>query len=179
MTGTATVSFTRLATVIQRMPAYACYGSGRLAAAAERTWRLALGRQLKNCGDRLLRVVESQPELITDEQHGTIDRLIDDISEIFHRLNRSGPVSLRCGDAGVVAELEDLDLRLIVLLEETDALVAALVRDARASSWFGREAERLSRGLAAFGATAEERNLLLGLGWETPAPRSQRKGDEA
>jgi hypothetical protein len=179
MTGTATVAYTRLAHVIQRMPSYDCYGSALRAAAEERAWRLALGRQLKECGDRLLRVVELQPEIITDEQHDTIDSLVDDISAIFQRLNRQGRVSLGLGDADTVLELEEHDLRLILLIEEAHALVLALARDARSSSWFGREALRLSRDLEAIGAVAEERNFLLGLGRDATPARTRPKGDEA
>jgi len=179
MTGTATVSYTRLAHVIQRMPSYDCYGSTLRAAAEERAWRLALGRQLKECGDRLLRVVEMQPEIITDEQHDTIDGLVDDISAIFQRLNRQGQVSLGLGDADTVVELEEHDLRLILLIEEAHALVSALARDTRSSSWFGREAPRLSRDLDAIGTVTEARNFLLGLGRDTAPARTRPKGDEA
>lgn len=179
MTGTATVAYTRLAHVIQRMPSYACYGSTLRAAAEERTWRLALGRQLKECGDRLLRIVEMQPEIITDEQHETIDGIVDEISAIFRRLNRQGQVHLGLGDTGTVAELEEHDLRLILLIEEAHALVSALARDTRSSSWFGREAARLSRDLGTIGAVAEERNFLLGLGRDAGPVRARPKGDGA
>jgi len=179
MSGTATVAYTRLAHVIQRMPSYSCYGSSLRAAAEERAWRLALGRQLKECGDRLLKVVEMQPEIITDEQHDTIDSLVDEIGAIFQRLNRQGQVCLGLGDADTVAELEEHDLRLILLIEEAHALVSALARDSRSSSWFGREAQRLSRDLDAIAAVAEERNFLLGLDRGTAPARARRKGDEA
>ena len=179
MTGTATVAYTRLAHVIQRMPSYAGYGSPLRAAAEERTWRLALGRQLKECGDRLLRVVEMQPNVITDEQHDTIDDLVDEIGAILRCLNRQGQVCLGAGEFDTVAELEEHDLRLILLLEEAHALVSALARDARASSWFGREATRLSRDLDAIGAVAEERNLLLGLSRETAPAGPRPKGEGA
>lgn len=173
--GAATVGFPEMASLIRRMPDYASYGARSEAASEERVWRLALGRLLKDCGDQLLRVVELNAQIITDEQHDTIDALIERISGIFRRLNREGAVCLPAERRAAIAELEELDLRLLVLLEESLALTAALARDARSSSWFAREAVRLGRDLAALGDAAEERNLLLGLGWE--AVPSGAEGD--
>jgi len=170
MDGAATVGFAELASVIRNMPDYASYDRAAEAVAEERGWRLALGRLLKECGDQLLRVVELHPQLITDEQHDTIDALVERLGSIFRRLNRHGEILLPRDDRAAVAELEEIDLRLLVLLEEALALTAVLARDVRSSSWFTREAPRLSRDLAAFGEATEARNLLLGLSWDTEVP---------
>lgn len=176
MATAATVSYPEITSIIHQLPRYEDYASTREAAEAEREYRFALGRMLKECGDQLLAVVERQPQLITGEQHDTIDALIDAITGIFKRLNRQGAIRLPNDRRAAIRELEEIDLRLILLLEEALTLVGKLSRDARASSWFHCEATRLSRDLVAFGAAAEERNYLLGLGWESEFRVRGRRG---
>lgn len=176
MAGAATVTFAELADLIREMPAYEGYGAREEAASNERAWRLALGRLLKECGDRLLGVIEQQPHLITEEQHDTIDALIEGIGRVLRFLSQRGEICLRPGDRSAIAELEELDLRLLLLLEEALSLAAALACDVRASSWFAREAVRLSHGLAALGDATQERNCLLGLIWEAEPALDSRNG---
>ena len=72
-----------------------------------------------------------------------------------------------------INELELLDTRLILLIEEAMNLVRELESDGPAASWFATEARRLSRGLADFSEMTEERNYLLGLGWESEFARKE------
>ncbi len=53
------------------------------------------------------------------------------------------------------------------MVEQALALVRNLGTDVPAASWFQTDADRLSLGLATFSEMAEERNYLLGLGWES------------
>ncbi len=53
------------------------------------------------------------------------------------------------------------------MIEEAMNLVRHLETDVPAASWFKGEAARLTRGLADFSEMTEERNYLLGLGWES------------
>ncbi len=167
MVGAARVSFPEMPWIIGRLPHYDRYESREAAAEAESSYRIALGRMLKECGDQLLKVVEREPNLITGEQHDVIDALVDAIGMILRRLNRQGVICLREGGDDTIAELEELDLRLILLLEEALASTAGFTCAAVARGWFQREALRLSRRLSEFARTAEERNFLLGLGWES------------
>ena len=70
-----------------------------------------------------------------------------------------------------ISELEEIDLRLILLVEEALNLVGRLTRSGPTANWFKKEACLLSRDLAAFSEAAEERNYLLGLGWESEFSR--------
>ncbi len=167
MMTTARLSSNALIELMERMPAYRTYRTAEDAAAAERTFRHALGLLLKDCGNRLLNVSERKSQYLGAEQNAMIDVLIDRITAIFRRLDREGDVCLVGDCSATIAELEDLDMRLILLVEQATLLVADLEGGVPAATWFQQEAGRLSQGLETFSEMAEERNYLLGLGWES------------
>ena len=164
---TARLSTPAMIDLMERMPAYCTYRGEDEAAAAERVFRHALGGLLKDCGDRLLNVAERKSQLLGAEQNAMIDELIDRISAIFRRLDREGTVCLVGDCHATIAELEELDTRLILLVEESALLVRRLEGGVPANSWFKDEAGQLCRDLETFSEMAEERNYLLGLGWES------------
>jgi hypothetical protein len=53
------------------------------------------------------------------------------------------------------------------MIEEAMNLVRDLETEIPAASWFKTEADRLTRDLVDFSEMTEERNYLLGLGWES------------
>lgn len=167
MVMTASVSFPSMVELMEQLPVYAAYRSEGDAADAERTFRYALGGILKDCGDRLLNVSDEQPQLLGAEQNATIDALVNRIGTIFRRLDREGTVCLVGNCSATIAELEELDTRLILLVEEATDLVGKLESEVPSAAWFKQEAGRLSSDLDAFSEMAEERNYLLGLGWES------------
>jgi hypothetical protein len=174
MTQAAHISFAEMTSLMRQMPSYETYRTGEEAENAERIFRQALGRMLKECGDQLLTVLEGKSQLLSAEQRQTIGMLVDSIAAIFRRLNREGVICLVGDCEDTIAELEEIDTRLILLVEEALNLVQSLHRIVPSSGWFKREAGLLSRDLAAFSEAAEERNYLLGLGWESEfrwAPR--------
>ncbi len=167
MCNAASVSFPEMTTLMEKMPIYTQYRTEFDAAEAERIFRRALGLMLKECGDHLLNVAEKKSTLLGSEQEYMLDSLIDRIGLIFRRLDREGIVCL-VGDCNTtISELEDLDTRLILLVEEAMSLVRNLEMDVPAATWFKDEAARLQNDLATFSEMAEERNYLLGLGWES------------
>jgi hypothetical protein len=176
MVQAARVGLVELTGVIGQLPSYQGYDRRAEADASESGFRLALGRMLKECGDQLLNIVEKQPNLITSEQHDVIDALVDALGVILRRLNRQGLIRLRGGADDTIAELEELDLRLLLLLEEALSLAAELARCAGVTCRFQAEALRLSRRLAEFGKLAESRNFLLGLGWESELRLAPERG---
>jgi len=172
----ARISFAELISLMDRMPSYQTYKSREDAEGAEKEFRQALGCMLKECGEHLLNLAERQRPFLADEQEAVIDVLIERISAIFRRLDREGIVSL-VGDCDTtIAELEEIDTKLILLVEETIALVRTLNSDVRTIGGFKEIATLLSRDLAAFSEAAEERNYLLGLGWESEIGRFGRNG---
>ncbi len=112
-------------------------------------------------------IAENKSHILNIEMEQRIDDLIDRISRIFRRLDREGTVTLIGDSAATIAELEALDIRLILLIEEAMNLVKNLETEVPAASWFQTDADRLTVDLACFSEMAEERNYLLGLGWES------------
>ncbi len=163
----ASISFSELTTLMEKMPTYADYRSEGEAADSERVFRRAMGYLLKECGHHLLTVAEKKSQILSSDMEQTIDALIDRIGLIFRRLDREGLVCLVGDCAATISELEELDTRLILMIEEAMSLVRNLETDVPAASWFKTEADRLSHDLARFSEMTEERNYLLGLGWES------------
>ena len=176
MHSAASLSFTEMTGLMERMPSYANYRTAVEAAEAERTFRRAMGLMLKECGDHLLTVAERKSTLLSTEQEYMIDALIDRIGLIFRRLDREGVVCLIGDCDSTIAELEELDTRLILMIEEALAIVRNLETEVPATSWFKIDANRLSQELATFSEMAEERNYLLGLGWESEFTWTAREG---
>ncbi len=167
MMTSAQISCTEMTFLMEKIPEYSNYRSDEEAAMAERGYRRAMGLMLKECGDHLLNVLEKKSQLLDSDHERFIDALIDRIGMIFRRLDREGNVCLVGDCNATIAELEELDVRLILMIEEAMTLVRNLGSDIPSSAWFKNEAGRLSKGLATFSEMTEERNYLLGLGWES------------
>lgn len=163
----AQISSSEMTFLMEKTPEYSHYKSGEEAAQAERAYRRALGLMLKDCGDRLLTTLEKKSQIMSSDHQHLIEALVDRISHIFRRLDREGNVCLVGDCQATIMELEELDMKLILMVEEAMNLVRELSTDIPSSSWFQNEANVLDRDLAAFGEMTEERNYLLGLGWES------------
>ncbi|HPF70891.1 MAG TPA: hypothetical protein PLQ13_09490 [Candidatus Krumholzibacteria bacterium] len=164
---TASVSYPAMTSLLAKVPCYEDYRSEDEAALAERIYRRALGAVLKKCGDHLLSVIERRSQILSSEQEKLISGLVDRIARIFRRLDREGIVCLVGDCAATIAELQELDTRLIMLVEEALGLVHNLGPELPANAWFKSDAGRLSHDLDSFSQMTEERNYLLGLGWES------------
>ena len=167
MMTSAQISCSEMTFLMEKMPEYSQYRSDEEASLAERGYRRAMGLILKECGDHLLNVLEKKGNLLDTDHERYIDALIDRIGMIFRRLDREGIVCLVGDCHATIAELEELDIRLILMIEEALVMVRNLGVDVPAASWFKNEASRLNRDLATFSEMTEERNYLLGLGWES------------
>ena len=171
----ASISYAEMTTLMEKMPIYADYCTAGDAADAERIFRRAMGYLLKECGHHLLTVAEKKSQILSSDMEGMIDSLIERIGLIFRRLDREGLVCLVGDCQATICELEELDTRLILMIEEAMTLVRNLETDVPAASWFQTEATRLSRHLASFSEMTEERNYLLGLGWESEFTHKERQ----
>lgn len=171
----ASVSRQEMTVLITHLPHYPAYASRGQAVDAERSFRRSLGGLLKDCGNHLLQVAENQALTMSAEQETIIDLLIDHISAIMRRLDREGIVQIAGDPDQTVPELQELDNRLLHLAEL--ALTLTLTLDDRhlASDWFREQAVALSQSLAELSRTTEERNFLLGLGWESEFSGPRRR----
>lgn len=176
MAANATISFPVMTSLLAKMPTYQAYRTEAEAAAAERIYRQALGAVLRDCGDHLMRVLERRSPVLSNEQERLVGGLVERIARIFRRLDREGTVSLVGHCHATISELEDLDTRLILMVEESLHLARNLGPRAPTAAWFKNDAGRLSRDLDSFSEITEERNYLLGLGWESEFAWSGRSG---
>ncbi len=176
MASTASISFPVMTSLLAQMPSYRTYRSADEAAAAERVYRRALGAVLKDCGDHLMSVLERKSQILSSEQERLIGGIVGHITQIFRRLDREGVVCLVGDCQATIAELEDLDTRLILMVEEALALARNLGAEVPAAAWFKNDARRLFHDLDSFSEMAEERNYLLGLGWESEFSWPGRSG---
>ncbi len=167
MCSAASVSFPEMTYLMEKIPDYRDYRTTAEAATKEREFRHALGMMLKDCGEYLLNVAEKKSQFLSTEMQSMIDNLVDRIGVIFRRLDREGLVCLVGDYETTISELEELDARLLLLVEEAMDLVHRLECGVPAASWFKAEATILSQDLATFSEMTEERNYLLGLGWES------------
>ncbi len=172
---TASVSLAEMTTLMADLPRYDAYASGPRAVDSERVFRRSLGRLLKECGDHLLNVAERRSQYLNHDQEEIIDLLVDHISSIFRRLDREGRVAIAGNPHDTVPELRGLDNRLLQLAEEALMLTRDLDQRRPSESWFRDEALRLSQDLADLSQTTEERNYLLGLGWESEFAQLHRR----
>lgn len=171
----ASVSLHQMTVLMAHLPHYAAYGSGGRAVSAERSFRRSLGCLLKECGDQLLRVAETRAEFLSSDQDEIIDLLVDHISSIFRRLDREGLVTIAGDPAVTVPELESLDNRLLHLAETALNATRSLTEQRAIDAWFCNEAVQLSHRLSDLSHALEERNYLLGLGWESEFARPRRR----
>jgi len=172
----ANVSFPEMTSLMERMPAYTDYRTAAEAAGAEKVFRQALGSLLQECGQHLLNVAENRSQVLSSEMEQKIDYLVDGIGRIFRRLDREGVVCLVGECQTTINELEEIDTRLILMIEEATQLVRNLESGVPAAHWFLNEADQLSLDLVAFSEMTEERNYLLGLGWESEFQRHGGSG---
>ena len=105
----ASISFSEMTNLMEKMPIYADYRTESDAASAERVFRRAMGHLLKECGHHLLTVAEKKSQILNSEMEQTIDLLIERITLIFRRLDREGLV---CLVGGLVVLLKRRDSRV-------------------------------------------------------------------
>jgi len=171
----ASVSRHEITVLMVHLPQYQAYTSGGRAVNAERGFRRSLGGLLRDCGNHLLLVAERQAQALCSDQEEIIDLLVDHISSILRRLDREGVVKIAGDPRRTVPELQALDNRLLQLAEQALTLTRTLSDRDLSSAWFRNQAVALSQSLAELSHTAEERNFLLGLGWESEFARPQRR----
>jgi hypothetical protein len=167
----ASVTLTEMTPLIEHLPRYDEYRSAPRAVSDERLFRRSLGLLLRECGNHLLNVAEQRSHYLDDDQNQVIDLLVDHISAIFRRLDREGIVAIAGDPEDTVHELRALDGQLLQLAEDALTLTRDLDGHAPSETWFRNQAILLSQNLADLSRTTEERNYLLGLGWESEFAR--------
>ncbi len=163
----ATLSPSRVAGLLESTPMYRFYWESPTAQEGERDYRAKIGTLLKECAERLLRVTEGHGPMLAREQMDATDALVDRINEVFKLLNRQGTIRLIGDVSRTLPALESQDMQLYMILEGIWLEVEDLARRIADSRGFLATASRLMADLGSFAEAAEERNRLLGLGWES------------
>lgn len=147
--------------ILEAFPDYGCYGDSQVAQEAESPYRLAMGRLLKEWGDRLLDVLESQPGNLTRTQAITIDGLVRAITASFEILNSLDPVGVDPRDRHRIEKLQRCDGVILKLLDEALRLTSLLRQREFSGSWLTQNARPLYRRLRRLQRQLALRNALL------------------
>ena len=135
----------------------------------ESAFRLSLAHVMRDLGDRMLNYTETGGPGLDPRKTEIIDILVDGIGECLKVMNRRGKIRILGGDDNGIPDLEIVDNQLIMLLEHITGSTDSMVGDD--SSLFSINAHDLTMLLDDFLELIEERNRLLGLGWESEIRR--------
>jgi len=164
--------------IFMSLPQYHFYGHGSTAIKHERSFRMSLGYMLQEVAERLLNSSESRGTSMSLHQHESIEEIVEDVGALITHLNRRGTIQLEGRVAETIDTLRDLDNKLIMLLEQVWYMSQAVLRPECNSEAFDEGVQYLTMMMEAFAQTAEDRNQLLGLGWESEfgmSPMPKRK----
>lgn len=150
--------------VLSALPEYEEYLDAESAFRIEAPYRLALGRHIKDWGERLLDLSEYQGNLLPRRDIRIVDHLLGAITEIFGLLNCGGRIRSRPTAEAEQREMRDADARLLRLLEEGGQLLEGMHRAEWAGEWIEHDARAFYRKLRCIHREIRDRNLQLGLG---------------
>jgi hypothetical protein len=178
MNHAATTTPSQMTRIFMSLPQYHFYGHNNTAVKNEHMFRLSLGTMLQEVAERLLTTAELRATTMNHHQHEVIEEIVADVGALITHLNRRGTIQLAGPLTETIDELRDLDNKLIMLLEQTWHLSLILLKPECGADTFDEGAHYLTLTLEAFAETAESRNQLLGLGWESefgmsPMPRRE------
>ncbi len=178
MNHAATITPSQMTRIFLSLPQYHFYGHNSTAVKNEQMFRLSLGTMLQEIAERLLTTSELRSTTMNQHQLESLEGLVEDIGALITHLNRKGAIQLSGSLTQTIDELRDLDNRLIMLLEQAWHLSLVVLKPECSSEKFDEGGHYLTLTLEAFAETAENRNQLLGLGWESefgmsPMPRRE------
>ena len=167
MNRAATTNPSQMSKIFLSLPQYHFYRHHPTALKNERIFRLSLGQMLQDVAERLLHASETRSDTMNRGQHQRLQEAVEDIGTLITHLNRRGTIKLAGSPVETIVELRELDNKLIMLLEQTWHMAAAVLSPDCGTDRFEEGSHYLSLMLQAFAETAEERNQRLGLGWES------------
>ena len=178
MNQAATITPSQMTRIFLSLPQYHFYGHGTTAVKNEQMFRLSLGTMLQEIAERLLTTSELRATTMSRHQHERLEEIVEDVGALITHLNRKGAIQLSGSLTQTIDELRDLDNRLIMLLEQAWHLSMIVLKPECSADKFDEGGHFLTLTLEAFAETAEGRNQLLGLGWESefgmsPLPRRE------
>jgi len=170
MAAAATITQAWMLELYNSLPHYFGYHRRTCANHDEASFRLAIGHRLQDLGQRLLDGADARPHLLTNRQHELIELLAEDITTIMKLLNRTGVIRIGGDLDDAIKELQTIDGELLILIESMWQSANAMFVSECAG--FETASCNLAACFEAFLLLAEERNSLMGLGWESEFGRS-------
>ena len=162
MAQAARTSTAELVRVLERLPHYDLYQSGDKAIELESSYRVGVGRMVKSWGDQLLDIAEEKPRMLSRQQTGLIDNLLQEISEIFRVLNQLGALQ-PFEDPRRVQSARHCDARLLNSLDEAHRLMLRLRQREFSGVWVEQNFKPFIRQLRHIERLLARRNRLLGV----------------
>lgn len=165
----ATVSTGSLYKVLDNFPDYSRYTTSDQSIESEHRLRTSQAETLRDITNRLLTWCLINEHRVDNQKQEIIEVLLDELSNNIKLLNRHGNVAINGNRMNTIPELEELDSQIVVLLEHMTCCVRRL--GGNTPTIFAVFAQDMSVFLDSCNELLEERNRLLGLGWESEIRR--------
>ena len=181
MNRAASLDPARMTGILLSLPAYRQYGHRRRAARQEGHFRRALARMVQEIAANLNAARRLHSPALDPEREELLETIAGHLAALVKVMARRGAVRLKGDPREVVPHLRLLDSELIMYLEEAWRLSRRFLRPELGAEDVRDLAGNFFALLAALADTAEQRNQLLGLGWESefgipPLPGLWREG---
>ena len=149
--------------VLNVLPEYEEYHDAESSYRGEAPYRMAVGRHVKEWGERLLDLSEFQGNILPRRDLRTVDHMVSTVTDIFSILNCGGHIRRSPFEEATRNELRACDARILRLLEEESVLLDGMHRSEWAGEWLEQDAREFYRKLRNLQRELLDRNLLLGL----------------
>ncbi|HKI84028.1 MAG TPA: hypothetical protein VKA63_06810 [Candidatus Krumholzibacteria bacterium] len=163
MTDSASLYPLHFGEVLNVLPEYEEYRDAESSYRGEAPFRMAVGRHVKDWGERLLDLSEFQGNLLPRRDLRVVDHMVSTVTDIFSTLNCGGQIRRVPVDSSTQDELRACDTRILRLLEEESELLDGMHRAEWAGEWLEHDAREFYRKLRSLKRELLDRNLLLGL----------------
>jgi hypothetical protein len=173
MTDSASLYPFHFGEVLNVLPEYEEYRDAESSYRGEAPYRMAVGRHVKEWGERLLDLSEFQGNILPRRDLRVVDHMVSTVTDIFGILNCGGQIRRFPVERAAQDELRACDARVLRLLEEESELLEGMHRAEWAGEWLEHDAREFYRKLRSLKRELLDRNLLLGLRGAAKTDRSQ------
>jgi hypothetical protein len=165
----AKVSTISILEILDNLPDYRQYAVTGKSEEIEHRLRTCLAQTLRELGNQLLFWSAKNETRLGCQKQEILEILADEMAENIKMLNRRGSIKISGDFAGTAIELRELDSQLVMLLEHMSEATKHLISGR--ITVFATFTQDMSIFLDSFGELLEERNRLIGMGWESEIRR--------
>ena len=161
----ARVNPKQMTDILFALPRYKSYRKQEVALDLEEFYRLTLCTMLQDCAQRLVDYSESPIHSLGNDQLLVLEKNIDSMHTVYDRLFRQGEIKIET--PAVIVHLNKLDADIIMTLEFVWNSVSEMLEIIEDKKQFRSMSQLINKTLYNLTETAEKRNSLMGLGWES------------